>query len=254
MWVAVAVELIVLLIFYNNPINWTQLGIFAFTQSTIFQFWTPNCLREYGCGCPNGSLWTICALIQFYFFAYFLYQKLNRRSLKIWIITIIGAIILSVGSRYVVEFMPAIVGKLLKQTLIPYLWMFLIAAFVAVNKEKLLPIIKRYWIAWLLVALIVKYIGIDYRAGYNIIYSIFLFVTVLGIGYSFPRLNLKTDISYDIYIYHMTIVNAMIVLGLKHDEMWLAVVTAITILISWISTVTIGHYAKERKKKMIITS
>ena len=40
--------------------------LFIFCQSSIFQFWTPNFLRGYGCGTPNGSLWTIGILIQFY--------------------------------------------------------------------------------------------------------------------------------------------------------------------------------------------
>ena len=59
LWVAVTIEIMVLLILYNQSINWGLLGVFALGQATIFQFWTPDFLRGYGCGVPNGALWTI---------------------------------------------------------------------------------------------------------------------------------------------------------------------------------------------------
>lgn len=80
LWAAVAIELIVLLCLYHDSISWPQFVAFAITQGTIFQFWTPDCLRGYGCGTPNGALWTICVLIQFYFFVYFLYKVLHGRK------------------------------------------------------------------------------------------------------------------------------------------------------------------------------
>ena len=92
LWVAVAIELIVLICLYHKPINWLQFGAFAITQSTVFQFWTPDCLSGYGCGCPNGSLWTICVLIQFYFFAYFVYKALHGRKTWVWLITFVASL------------------------------------------------------------------------------------------------------------------------------------------------------------------
>lgn len=84
LWVAVAIEVIVLLSLYPRPINWPMMGLFTVGQATIFQFWTPDFLRDYGCGCPNGALWTITVLIQFYFCAYYIYKLLKNRSLYIW--------------------------------------------------------------------------------------------------------------------------------------------------------------------------
>lgn len=84
LWVAVAIELVVLLLLYDQPINHFQFGLFAITQSTLFQFWTPDCLRGYGCGTPNGALWTICVLIQFYLVAFFVYKYFHNRRLRNW--------------------------------------------------------------------------------------------------------------------------------------------------------------------------
>lgn len=84
LWVAVVVEIVVLLLLYHQPINWPQMGLFVFGQATIFQFWTPDFLRGYGCGCPNGALWTITVLIQFYFCAYFIYKWLHNKKIVVW--------------------------------------------------------------------------------------------------------------------------------------------------------------------------
>lgn len=84
LWVAVVVEIAVLLCLYKHVIDWPKMGLFAMGQATIFQFWTPDFLREYGCGCPNGALWTITILIQFYFLSYFVYNYLHNRKLSLW--------------------------------------------------------------------------------------------------------------------------------------------------------------------------
>lgn len=85
LWVAVAVEIAVLLCLYKQSIDWPQLGLFTIGQATIFQFWTPDFLRDYGCGCPNGALWTIAILIQFYFCAYYFHKWLHNRSIYVWL-------------------------------------------------------------------------------------------------------------------------------------------------------------------------
>lgn len=84
LWVAVAIEIIVLLLLYHQPIDWLQLSAFTVGQATFFQFWTPEFLRGYGCGSPNGALWTIAVLIQFYFCAFFLYKWLHGKRVFYW--------------------------------------------------------------------------------------------------------------------------------------------------------------------------
>lgn len=60
------------------------MGLFTIGQATIFQFWTPDFLRGYGVGCPNGALWTISIFIQFYFCVFFIYKWLNKRNIYLW--------------------------------------------------------------------------------------------------------------------------------------------------------------------------
>ena len=84
LWVAVIIEILAIILLYRDHIDWTMLGLFTIGQSTIFQFWTPDFLRGYGCGTPNGALWTIAILIQYYFLAFFIYKWLHKRKLLVW--------------------------------------------------------------------------------------------------------------------------------------------------------------------------
>ena len=95
LWVSVAIEIVAIIVLYQQPIDYYKLALFAIGQATIFQFWTPDFLRGYGCGCPNGALWTICVLIQFYMIAYPLYKWLQGKSASRWVISIIVSLCIS---------------------------------------------------------------------------------------------------------------------------------------------------------------
>lgn len=64
------------------------------------------------------------------------------------------------------------------------------------------------------------------------------------------KLNIKTDISYGLYIYHMTVVNILIMLGMtgKIEYMLLAIV--ISAALALISTKTIGAWAGKKKSRL----
>jgi len=250
LWLAVLVELAVLIALYSEPIVWPQLGVFAITQGTIFQFWTPDSLRGYGCGCPNGALWTICVLVQFYIIVYFIYKCLHNRKLWVWFAAIAASIGAGIAIPSIQASVPGTAGKLLGQTVIPYLWMFLCASFAAEKKDLLIPVLKKTWWAFVSVLLVDKYlIHFDIVVSYPILKTLLLFLGLVGFAYSFPRLNIKTDISYGIYIYHMTVVNALLTLGYSHNYWLLLFVAACTSLLAWVSTKTVGEWTKRMKSK-----
>ena len=142
LWLAVVVEIVVLLLLYHEPIHYPQLGLFTFGQATIFQFWTPDFLRGYGCGCPNGALWTITILIQFYFCAYFIFKWLKGRQSWIWWVVVLISVIIGWVTPFLRLFLPDTVSKLCGVSLIPYLWMFMMAAFASEKKDKVIPFLK----------------------------------------------------------------------------------------------------------------
>lgn len=65
----------------------------------------------------------------------------------------------------------------------------------------------------------------------------------------FLSFNVKTDISYGVYIYHMTIVNALITCGYMRNQWLMLIVIVTTCILAWISTKTIGEYSRQRKYK-----
>ena len=148
--------------------------------------------------------------------------------------------------------LPLYLGKLYTVTLIPYLWMFILAAFVAEYKDVILPFLKKYW--WAFVVLLIfkrEFVRWDIDMSlYQLIYTVLLFCGVVGVAYAFPKINIKTDISYGVYIYHMTIVNALIALGFAGQSWTIYVVIAVTGLLAWISTKTIGHLSVREKSKI----
>ena len=249
LWVAVLVELVVLLLLYKEPIDWTQFGLFAITQGTIFQFWTPDCLRGYGCGCPNGALWTICIIIQFYLIVYPLYKMLHKRSIVIWIIALAVSVFISFLTPHIRSNMPEIMGKLYGVSLLPYLWMFLIAACIEEFKEKALPFLKKYWAVFIVFAVIIQHTPYDIWSPYPLFFTVMLFLGILGAAYALPMINIKRDISYGIYIYHMTFINALIALGYVGNRWLLLVVVAASCLFAFASNKTIGNWSMRMKSK-----
>ncbi len=148
-------------------------------------------------------------------------------------------------------FLPETIAKLYGVTLIPYLWMFLIAALAAENKEKVIPFLKKYW--WVVFSLLflIRYVlQWDIRLSYSFFNTILLFGGLVGFAYAFPHINVKTDISYGVYIYHMTVINALIVLGFVGNCWTLWVVICGTNLLAWISTITIGRLSVKKKEKI----
>ena len=190
-------------------------------------------------------------LIQFYFFAYFVYKALHGRKTWVWMMAFGASLGVSMMVPLMRAHLPVIAGKLLDQTLLPYFWMFLAASFVAEKKDLMLPFLKKYWWVFMAVLLLVRFFGLDFRAGYNVLNTILLFLCLTGAAYVFPKLNVKTDISYGVYIYHMTVVNTLIAMGYAGSQWLILIVTIMTFILAWVSTKTVGSLAMRMKYKRL---
>ena len=250
LWVGVAIEIIMILLLFKETINWIQLSAFAFTQGTIFQFWTPDFLRAYGCGVPNGSLWTIGVTIQFYFIAWFLYKFLHNKNIIRWIVFVLFAFVAKAISPILPEFLPSIICKLYEQTIIAHLWLFAIGIFVSEYFEKIVPVLKKIW--WILI--ILSYTIEHFKFDIDIeSYGYFTYTLrvlgIIGFAYLVPAIQVKKDISYGIFIYHMTVVNVMLELGVFGKLWHLLIVIAITFVLAFLSSLISDFIVKKRSKK-----
>ena len=252
LWLGIAVELVVLLVLFEGPIRWAQLGLFALCQGTFLQFWTPDFLRGYGCGTPNGSLWTICTLIQFYILIYPFHRIMRQRKLWVWLTLLAVSILIGAAGPILEQAIPQIVYKLYQQTLIPYLWLFMLGMFVGEKRDVLIPFLRKWWPAFALVSVGTFFVEWDIVCGhYNVLRSYGMILAVLGFAYRFPGLAVKRDISYGIYIYHMTVVNGMIVLGAVGKTGWVFLMMALSCILAYASTLIFhpgrGRGSKKRK-------
>lgn len=155
------VEIIVMSILFQDDIPWRDLILFVFCQGTIFQFWTPESLRGYGCGTPNGALWTSGMTIQFYIIVFLFHKFLHKKSVKIWMAFILLLLLLGYGVSVSGSYLPLIVAKLLSVSLFRYSWMFFIGAFIAENKNILIDKFSAYWWMFILSVIIYKFMGIN---------------------------------------------------------------------------------------------
>ena len=237
LWIGVAVEIALLLILLKEKINWLLFAVFAFGQATVFQFYTPDFLRGYGCGTPNGTLWTMGVTIQFYFVVWFVRKLLHNKNIYWWLSTLAVVIGIKAASPFISSALPGVVGKLYGQTVLPYLWMFMFGAFLANYQEKIIPLLKKFW--WLTLALSFVFSTFKFDIGFES-YGVFTYLLrvsgLIGLCYNLPKLNITFDISYGLFIYHMIVVNFMIELGFVGKVYHLIIALLISIVLASVST------------------
>ena len=128
--------------------------------------------------------------------------------------------------------------------------MFILSAFVSEYKDRVLPFIKKYWYIFILLLLFQKYVYCwDFKIFTYYLLETVLFIGLLGFSYAVPSINIKTDMSYAMYIYHMTVINAMIVMGYMSTPIYLSIALFISIILSYISTITIGKWSAKIKSR-----
>ena len=249
LWVSVAIDILVLVFLYSKS-NIKDLFLFGLAQSTVFQFWTPDSLRDYGVGTPNGALWTIGVMIQFYIIAWFFYKIMRNKKVYVWIIGFVFSFFISILGSYITREIIGIeiVGKLYDQTILKFFWLFYIGMFIAKYKDRLIPIVSKFWYVLLAIAFVFFITGLDLFSGYYLFWSIFLSVGLVGFAYRFPRLSINLDISYGLFLYHMIIVNIFVYVGIIGNWLNALAVCIVAIMIAYLSTITIGAWAAKRKR------
>lgn len=249
LWIAVSLEIISLLIFYEK-VNVMTLVVFAFTQGTVLQFWTPDALRGYGCGTPNGSLWTITIFVQFYILIWMFKKVLNGRKPVFW--TIAEVILIAIGllNPVIESHVSEIIYKLYCQTIVPYLWIFGLGIIVSEYWGSISAYLKRWWFIFVIAYVAYCLLNFDIFAGTYPVIRVFLTALgCLGLAFKFPQINIKYDISYEAYILHMIIVNILYTKGVKEST---GMVTALalsaiaSIALYWVNRTFIVRMSKKK--------
>lgn len=211
---AVSIEMAGYHIFERQYID--DLARLIIAHGSIFQFYNPGFLREYGSGAINGSLWTIGVEVQFYVLTpllFFLFSRYKNAAMVLLCIFLCA----NVANTHLNE-RQSIASQLIDYSFVPWFYMFLLGAFVSMHKEICIRITR-----WKFLHLLIPYCACYYLAetmqlgtgnSINPVCFMLLAIIIIKCAYSHPLLSDKllqrNDISYGIYIYHMPIINYLI--------------------------------------------
>ncbi len=222
-------------------------------QSTVFPNHTPAAFDSYGIGSLNISLWTIPIIIQFYISIWFLYKWLDKKTIREWIIVMLLSIVCGVIIELkLLNFLPAIVNKVIGLSILSYLWMFLFGSFVAKFFSVIMPFLVNYWyVSLIALAINELYPFSVVIVPYTLIGSVLLACSIFGIAYRFKKIKIKHDVSYAIYLYHMLFVNVAIQIGYRGNVMAVVIIIALLFIFAYFSTMAVDKFYKKIKLKAI---
>ena len=212
----------------NKHINIKILLNWIISQITIFQFYNPSWLREYGTGVANGSLWTIPVEIQFYFLMPIIYffSKKKKTFLIILLSFIVLSLIIPIDRNTIIK-------KIYHITFFPHIYIFLFGCLIASNQSIIKYILNLNFFFLFIVHLIVS----QFFSSFLIINQLLIFLIIIKIGFlDFKIVNKffhTNDLSYAIYLYHMPIINFILYKDIKENFFLILLTLLIISFCSW---------------------
>ena len=243
LWCAVVLSVLSIVIL-SDRFHIGELVLFAIGQATILQFWTPDSLRDFGCGTPNGSLASIFMIVQFYILVWYLKKKLKHGKVM-WITLLAVSLMFNVASSVLSKVLPTMLYKLWDVSLLPYLWLFVMGAFVSEHFDDMMPIMRKFWYIGAILLLIQAFVGIDIPGEYGVIKTMLQCFAWIGFAYALPKWNIKKDISYGIFLYHMVVINVLIQLGYVGFYLYFVISCIVVCMLALLSSLFSKYLVKK---------
>ena len=229
-------------------------------QMSIFQGFQAAFLEPLSTGL-NRSLWTIPIELEFYIVLPALYGILrlrrrlgNMRLLAIALASLAVQLLIVSSHRPVGQ---ARAYSLLQGTLAPYLWMFLVGVSIQRNWSTVRGWLvgRAHWwgLGYLLLCVAARWLRVGTGGNYmNPVYLLPLAGLIVSLAMSAPLLSDRIlrhhDISYGLYLYHMLVINLLVVLAAPSG--WAPIAAAIIVslglaALSW--TLVEKHYLRGKR-------
>lgn len=224
---------------WESVLNNTSIFFFwFFSQITLGQAYNPELFRTVGVGVINGSLWTITTEIMFYLSVPVIVWLENRFRFVLVVLIMISFFIYAIGpftlnaNLYrnksifdVLALTPIVWGWMFGAGIIAYKYYWVINKYIKYTPVLFVP----------LIFMIFRGSGFLFQSSGNhlgLVYFICYVLFILWFAFWLPSVKLPFDFSYGVYIWHMPIINLLLVL--KIPSMTLATVLTLFIgALSW---------------------
>lgn len=238
LWFCLACTVVLLLSMGEGDFFFSGQGlIWLLSQATVVQFFNPEALRGFGVGVVNGSLWTIPVELQFYGALPVLLAIAAgaERRIPIWVWLVISG-----GISYGIWLsLPSLLtgspflAKLMQVSLIPHLFQFLLGLAIV---PTLAIYGRRRTILLLLFASMLLLFAMQLPGAPLRLFQPLVWAALpIGVGLIPQRISHMPDLSYGLYLFHMPVINTLLVTGHKGSSSGLPFFLAIVPLavISW---------------------
>ena len=222
-------------------------------QLTLFQFYNPDFIRDFGVGVINGSLWTISVELVFYMILPLLYMFLKKNFIK----RVSVLLVISFGFYYYINVISAntlIYEKLIKVSVLPYLFYFLFGMAMYKYQDRLVKYVENRVFLFLGLYVLVCFIKVDlflYDVLNQLVFTAFIFSFVFSYKSLSNKLLENNDFTYGVYIYHMLIVNVMVEKGISGGVQNLLIVLALSLACGILSYFFVEKPFLKMKKKSL---
>lgn len=232
LWICTIINMFLLLIMAKSKMNYSII-LWLATQ-IIGIAYTPSILKDFASGSVNGALWTIFVEIQLYFVIGLFYKLLVNFKKYQWYILLSVLAFINVGCFYLTDGQEGIVVKLIERCFLSYALWFFIGMFVYIYRETSIIVLRNICIP-LLILYYVCYLKRDCIPGYycDIATGVMCPLIIIGFAYLIPKIRIKTDITYGIFLYHWLVLNIFIYIDVFSRINWLLCLV-LYLVITWL--------------------
>jgi peptidoglycan/LPS O-acetylase OafA/YrhL len=220
--------------------NFPTYMIWLVAQTTLGQAYNPALFRDIGVGVINGSLWTLTTEILFYYSVPILVWM--ERRFRFTVLALVGlsfAIYVS-GPLLWSEalYRQRTLFDILALTPIVWGWMFGFGILAVKRFDLVQRGLKYLPIAVVPMAVMIGFgkgplfASVGNRVG--LVYFASYVVLVLWFAFATPFVRLKFDLSYGIYVWHMPVINLLLVFAVPRGAPLAFVLTLAIAALSWI--------------------
>ena len=221
LWICTIINLAVVCILVpqlldRGMILWVMTQIFGIAN-------TPACLKALPTGSINGTLWTIFTEVQLYIVLAIIYPFLQKMKGKQWMTFLSLLVAVNLVCAVLVRDGSGVMAKLIERIFVPYALWFFIGVFCFQKRQKMLPVLKKAFCPLLIIYLIMESVIMQMPGYYTgIVTGVLLPFMVIGCAYCLPKIRLKYDFSYGMFLYHWIILNIIVHFDLMNRMPWYA--------------------------------